>query len=259
MTARAIDLNCDLGESPDRVRNGTDAQLLDCVTSANIACGGHAGDEATMTETVRAAIARGVAIGAHPGYPDREGFGRVELAMRAEEIRLSVADQIRALDRVARAMGAGLTHVKPHGALYHAAMTKPLIASAIADACRKVSPGIVLVGLAGAPALGWWRAAGFRVASEAFADRRYEADGSLRSRAHADSLIIDPALAAAQAVDLALGRGVVAVDGACVPIRADTVCIHSDTPGAVSVARAVRAALASAGFALASLAAVRSI
>lgn len=250
MNPASIDLNCDLGEHDGAGTasiSSDDLALLDIVTSANIACGGHAGDESSMTATVAAALARGVAVGAHPSYPDRPRFGRVRLDMPPDQIEQCIADQVAALARVAAAAGARLRHLKPHGALYHAAMTEPAVAEAIAKAARSVQPDLILVGLAGAPALDQWRGLGFTVASEAFADRRYEPDGSLRARSHPDALITDPAEAAAQAVHIVTGHGVVALDGRAVPLRADTICIHSDTPGAAGVARAVRAALMHAG------------
>lgn len=243
--APAIDLNCDLGEFPDR--SGTDAALLGIVTSANIACGGHAGDEHTMSETIRAALARGVAIGAHPSFPDKPRFGRVELDLTPAQIEREVSMQIRTLDQIAQSLGARITHVKPHGALYHAAMTKPPVAEAIARAAKTQPNRPVLIGLSGSPALDHWRKAGFRVAAEAFADRRYEPDGSLRSRSLPDSLIDDPATAARQALGIAQGRAVTTSTGAVIPVTAQTICIHSDTPNAFAIARAVRAALEGAG------------
>ncbi len=247
MTPRSIDLNCDLGESPERAADGTDLALLDAVSSANIACGGHAGDESTMAETVRAAISRGVAVGAHPGYPDRARFGRFELDMTVEEIEAAVFEQFSALDRVVGALGTHLRHVKPHGALYHAAMARPPVAEALARAAARVSGGLILVGQAGTAALGVWRGQGFRVAAEAFADRRYEPDGSLRARTLPGALLTDPAEAASQALRIARGQGVVACDGTIIPLRADTIGVHGDTPGAVAVVRAVRAGLEQAG------------
>ncbi len=254
-THTIIDLNCDLGESDAPEQVATDAALLQIVSSANIACGGHAGDVASMTRTIRSALERGVAVGAHPSYPDRAGFGRVAMAMTPDEIEQATRDQLAALDRVATTLSTRVAHVKPHGALYHAAMTRPDIARAVARAAASLAARPTLVGLAGAPALEAWRTMGFTVAAEAFADRRYEPDGSLRSRKHDDSLITDPADAAAQALRIALGAGPVAIDGTTVPLRADTICIHSDTPGAVAVARAVRAALERAGLTIQPLAA----
>lgn len=253
MTGTSIDLNCDLGEDPQRIRDGTDLALLGLVTSANIACGGHAGDEFTMTETVRGAIERGVAVGAHPGYPDRAGFGRLELDLSPDQVEDTVLEQIRTLDGVARSLGTRLVHVKPHGALYHAAMTRPAVSQAIARAVGRVDAGLILVGLAGAPALEAWQKLGFHTLPEAFADRRYEPDGSLRSRTLPGALIDDPGASAEQALRIASGKGVVASDGTVILLSAGTLCVHSDTPGAPGVALAVRDRLEGAGITVAPL------
>jgi len=245
VSVRQIDLNCDLGEDPSRCDE--DASLLEFVTSANIACGGHAGDERTMREVVRAAHERGVAIGAHPGFPDRARFGRVELDLSAAEIEALVAGQVGLLAAIAHDHRARLTHVKPHGALYHAAMKLDEVARAVALGVGRVAPDAVLVGPAGANGLATWRDLGFRVAEEVFADRRYEADGSLRSRSLDGALIASPSEAAEQAVGFACGRSIAASDGVRLVVRADTICVHGDTPGAAAVARAVRAALEAEG------------
>ena len=238
MSAPTIDLNADLGEDP---RAPTlDAALLDVVTSANVACGGHAGDAETMRAVVRLARERGVAVGAHPSYPDREGFGREPMDLPAEELEAAVGAQIADLGNIARAEGVELTHVKPHGALYHAAASRPSVAHAVARAAARWSRDLVLVGPAGSAALGVWRAQGFRTAGEGFADRRYEPDGSLRPRSRPGALVTDPAEAASQAVALAHAGTV------------QTLCVHGDTPGAAAIARAVRAALERAGVRLAS-------
>lgn len=247
MTA-TIDLNCDLGEMPDLVRDGTDDAVMALITSANVACGGHAGDAASMEQTVRSALSHGVAIGAHPSYPDRAHFGRRELPATPAEIEAFVLAQVRALAEVAARLGARLAHVKPHGALYHAAGRDAAVAAAIARAAAGIDARLVLVGQAGSPMIATWRALGFRTAAEAFADRTYEPNGLLRARSHADALITDPAAAAEQAVRLATGRGAVARDGSTVAVVAETICIHGDTPGAVAIAREVRSGLESAGF-----------
>lgn len=235
-----IDLNADLGEDPALIAAGVDRALLAVVTSANIACGGHAGDDVSMRRTIDDALALGVAIGAHPAYPDRPRFGRVELALPPDEIEREVHDQIAALASIAHSRGAVVRHVKPHGALYHAAMHKPGVARAVANAAHRVSPTLILVGQAGSPALDQWRALGLRIAAEAFADRLYEPDGTLRARTNPSALIDDPAQAAEQARRIARGEGVLASDGTVLPIRADTICIHADTPDAPIIARAVR-------------------
>jgi UPF0271 protein len=241
-----IDLNSDLGESVERVRSGEDAALMEFVTSANIACGGHAGDEETMREMVRAALARGVNVGAHPGYPDRAGFGRVRMDMGAEEVERAVGEQVEALALVANAEGAAIVHVKAHGALYHVAMRDRGIAEAVGRGAGRVGRPI-LVGQAGAAALEWWREMEFPVSAEAFADRGYEADGKLAARGKPGSVISDPEKAAERAVEIALGRGVKDSTGQVIRLSAQTICIHSDTPGSLENARAIGRALAAAG------------
>jgi UPF0271 protein len=218
----SIDLNCDMGELPDAA---IEEALMPHITSANVACGGHAGDAATMRRTVDLARRHGVAVGAHPGYPDRPNFGRLELAMSAEQIAQTVRDQIRALAAVA----GHLAHVKPHGALYNVAATNPEVARAIGEGVAQFSGDLTLVGLAGSRMLDVWREMGFRTAAEGFADRRYEPDGSLRPRKFADALITNPADAAAQALRLAS--------------EVQTICVHSDTPDAVQIVVAVSEAL----------------
>lgn len=247
MATPTIDLNCDLGERDDADGLTSDRALLDIVTSANIACGGHAGDRRTMERTVAAAMERGVTLGAHPGYPDRANFGRVACAMGNPQLEGSIAAQIEALLQIVNLSGGKITHVKPHGALYHAAMRQQEIASLLARAVARAGISVILVGQAGAPALDIWRDMGIRVASEAFADRRYESDGTLRSRTESDAMIEQPEKAAVQAVHIAQRLGVPTAGGAVVPIVADTLCLHSDTPNAVDNARAVRDALTRAG------------
>ena len=248
MTQRSIDLNCDLGE--DAAAAARDAALLEIVTSANVACGGHAGDAESMRRTVRAALARCVAVGAHPGYPDRERFGREDLAMAPEALAASVAGQIEALRAIALEAGAPLRHVKPHGALYNRAAVDPAVATAIADGVARIDAGLAIVGLAGSRAVDGWRRAGFLTIGEGFVDRRYEPDGRLRSRRHSDALITEPDAAAAQAVRIAAEGWVEAVGGMRVAVAAGSLCVHSDTPGALEIAVAVRHALEAAGIAV---------
>lgn len=252
---KRIDLNCDLGEMAGLAAGEIEAALLASVSSANVACGAHAGDASTMERTIRAALSRGVQIGAHPGYPDREHFGRVELELSAEQIAGSVYEQLIALDGVARASGAVVRHVKPHGALYNRAARDREIARAIAAGVARWSREVVLIGLAGSAMLDAFEEAGFPVAAEAFADRRYERDGSLRSRRLDGALITDPAAAARQAVRLVEEGVAIAHDGAPVEIRASTICLHGDTTGAPAMARAVAAALRAAGVTIQPLAA----
>lgn len=229
MIAYAMDLNCDMGELEDAAH---EAALMHYITSANIACGGHAGDELTMERTARLALAHGVRIGAHPSFPDRANFGRVEMELLAAELERTVRDQIEWLEKVVRPMGASVTHVKPHGALYNVAARDERVARAVGRAVLAWNPYTTLFALLGCPSMDLWRGMGLRVAAEAFADRRYEADGSLRARKFPDALITDPAEAAAQAVRFAR-------EG-----TAETLCVHGDTPGSVEILKACRAALA---------------
>lgn len=241
----AVDLNCDLGEGA-----GSDAELLALVSSANIACGAHAGDEAAMRDTVRRARALGVAPGAHPGYADREHFGRRELGLPLAELGRLVRAQVRRLQGIAAGEGVALAHVKPHGALYHRVAQDPAAAAAVAAAVADCGPQLRYFGLAGSAGLAAARAAGLRVVAEAFADRTYRADGSLTARTRPDALVSDEAAAVAQALDLVLRGRVRSVDGPEVAVRADTICLHGDGPHAVAFARRLRAALAAAGVAV---------
>ena len=248
-----IDLNCDMGELPEAIADGTQEALLRSITSANVACGGHAGDERTMRATIEQALRAGVAVGAHPGYPDRENFGRLELKMPAQAVADSVYEQVRALAEVASKCGTKLVHVKPHGALYNQAVKNRELAEAIAHGVAKFSRDLVLMGLAESAMLHVFRAAGFAVAAEAFADRRYEPDGTLRSRKFENALIRDPAEAAKQALSIAQ-RGIVAAhDGTEVKLNAQTICIHGDTPGSVQIAAAVAKTLCEGDIAVGAL------
>jgi len=238
-TMTRIDLNCDLGELPEAIADGTQEALLRSITSANVACGGHAGDERTMRTTIEQALRAGVAVGAHPGYPDRENFGRLELKLSPQAVADSVCDQVRALAAVAAARGAKLVHVKPHGALYNQAVKNRELAEAIAQGVVKCNKNLVLMGLAESAMLDVFRDAGFAVAAEAFADRRYEPDGTLRSRKFDNALIRDPAEAARQALSITERGIVTAHDGTEVKLAAQTICIHGDTPGSVQIAAAV--------------------
>src|SRR5690242_2028661 len=245
-----IDLNCDMGELPEAIADGTQEALLRSITSANVACGGHAGDERTMRTTIEQALEAGVAVGAHPGYPDRENFGRLELKMPAEAVANSIYEQVLALAEVAAKCGTKLVHVKPHGALYNQAVKDRGLAEAIAQGVAKFSKDLVLMGLAGSPMLDVFREAGFAVAAEAFADRRYEPDGTLRSRKFEDALIRNPEEAAWQALGIAERGVVIASDGSEVAVAAQTLCIHGDTPGAPKIAETVARTLREAGVTL---------
>jgi 5-oxoprolinase (ATP-hydrolysing) subunit A len=242
-----IDLNCDMGELPQAIADGTQEELMRHISSANIACGGHAGDEQTMRRTIEQALDHNVSIGAHPSYRDPANFGRSELQLMSEEIAAFVYQQILALERVATACGATITHVKPHGALYNQAARDRAVARAIAQGVRRWRSDVILVGLAGSAMLDESRSAGFPVAAEAFADRRYEKDGSLRSRKLSGALLGDPEQAAQQALQIAQQREVTAFDGSSIPLQAETICLHGDTPGAVAYAAAVHARLTQAG------------
>ena len=233
---RLIDLNADLGEGAG------EEPLYALITSANIACGGHAGNEDSMREAVRLAVRHGVAIGAHPSYPDRAGFGRMTRHHPPSALSRAIAAQVAALVQVAEALGARVLHVKPHGALYGDAAARRDVALALAEGVASVSDALVLVGLAGCSALRVWRERGFLVAAEGFADRAYAADGTLVPRAQAGALITNPTEAAAQALRLA-------GEGGCA-----TLCVHADTEGAAAIAAAVRRGLEEAGFALSALA-----
>ena len=247
---RRVDLNCDMGEVAEAVIGGTQEELLRYVTSANVACGGHAGDARLMQATIDQCLRRKVAIGAHPGYEDRVSFGRIELKLNREEVAASVYKQVLALAEIAARCGAQIGHVKPHGALYNQAARERELAQGIAEGVARWRKDVVFVGLAGSVMLEEFRAAGFAVAGEAFADRRYEADGRLRSREFNDALLRDPEEAAAQAVGIVEEARVMAADGSIVTLDAQTICIHSDTPGAVEIAAAVNRELRAAGIAL---------
>lgn len=243
----AVDINCDMGERPEALFNGSEDLLMSFISSANIACGGHAGNEESMKKVIQLAKRHGVSIGAHPGYPDKENFGRVTMNFTPEEISSCVYEQVGAIARIAREFKYELVHVKPHGALYNRAVNDVTVAAAIADGVRKVSPDLILTGMAGSRMLDVWRRSGFKVAGEAFADRVYDPDGSLRSRQYSDALIIDPGKAAEQAVQLVVDKIVAACDGSRLRIEAQTICIHSDTPGAVEIVQEVRKRLEGAG------------
>lgn len=248
-----VDLNSDVGESFGAWTSGDDKALIPLVTSVNVACGFHAGDPLVIERTVAVAVRSGASVGAHPGYPDLAGFGRREMEMTPAELEAAVVYQVGAVGAFVRAAGAELRHVKPHGALYNRAAVDASVADSIAHAVRRVSRDLILVGLAGSVMLEAGRAAGLRVAAEAFADRAYEPDGHLRSRGLPDAVHASPAVAAAQAVSIVRDGRATAHDGSTVVIRADTICIHGDTPHAPEFARAIRSALTEAGLTIAAL------
>jgi UPF0271 protein len=248
-----VDLNADVGESVGPWPMGDDERLIQLVTSVNVACGAHAGDPLTIDRTVRAALASGVALGAHPGYPDLVGFGRRDLDMAPDELEASLVYQVGAVAAFARAAGSPLRHVKPHGALYNLAARDLTVAATIARAVARVSGDLVLVGLAGSVMATAAADSGLASAAEAFADRAYEADGTLRSRRLPGAVLDSPERAAAQALSIVRDGSVESHDGRVVPVRADTICIHGDTPAAADYAIAVRAALEGAGVTIAAL------
>jgi UPF0271 protein len=250
---KRIDLNCDMGELPQALSDGTQEELMRFISSANIACGGHAGDAHTIHATIEQALRHKVTIGAHPGYRDPANFGRTELQLSQEEIADSVHDQLLTLAGIAEKLGARIAHVKPHGALYNQAARHREVAHAIAEGVLRWRTDVVLVGLAGSLMLEEFRAAGFAVAAEAFADRRYERDGNLRSRKFADALVSDPQQAAAQALQIAMQGEVTTIDNTSIPLHAQTICIHGDTSGATAIAAQVLRTLAHAGCMVVSL------
>lgn len=244
-----FDFNCDMGESFGAWKMGLDAEVIKYVTSANIACGFHAGDPATMRKTVRLAESHGVGIGAHPGFPDLQGFGRRNLAATPDEVRDDLVYQMGALRAFTGAKR--LQHVKPHGALYNMAVAGGDLARAIGEAVLEVDPEMILVVLAGSKWADQAEQMGLRVAREAFADRALNADGTLVPRSKPGSVIHDTTQVIERSVRLVMEGMVVAITGEVVPVRADTLCLHGDTPDAVTLASALRAALEQAGVVLA--------
>ena len=273
---RTIDLNSDIGESSSDVAAGFSLRssevpsnpslrssvasgfslspeelLIRQITSANIACGGHAGDDESMIRVMKLCARYGVGIGAHPSYPDRDSFGRKEMDMTSDQIAESVYRQVNRLVELAAGLGLEVRHVKPHGALYNTAAKDERTALAIARGVGRLGRRLALVGLANSPALNIWQKEGFTAIGEAFADRRYEPDGSLRSRRFDDALITNPALAAEQALQIARDGKVITVAGTEVLLDAQTICIHGDTPDSAAIAERVRQVLTENGFIIA--------
>jgi 5-oxoprolinase (ATP-hydrolysing) subunit A len=245
---RFVDLNCDMGEGC-----GNDSELMSLVSSANIACGYHAGDEATMRRTVGLALENDVAIGAHPGYDDRKNFGRTQVSLSTDEIRSLIVDQVAALRLICDEAGGKLHHVKPHGALYNQAAKNQELAKAIAVAIASIDTGLILYGLSGSHLISEGEAAGLRTSSEVFADRTYQSDGSLTSRTEPNALITDDELAVSQVLQMATSQTVTAVNGDTVSLKTDTICIHGDGEHAVHFARAVRRKLTEHGIKIQSI------
>jgi 5-oxoprolinase (ATP-hydrolysing) subunit A len=245
-----LELNADVGESFGRWRLGDDEALLGVVTSANVACGFHAGDPLTLRRTCAAATARGVRIGAQIGYRDLAGFGRRFIDVAADDLAADVLYQLGALDAFARVAGGRVRYVKPHGALYNAVVRHEAQAAAIVDAVRAYDPGLSILGLPGSALLGAAEARGLRTVAECFADRAYRCDGSLVPRTEPGAVLADVDTVVARAVRMAVAHEVVADDGAIVTVTAESICVHGDTPGAVEIAGAVRTALDHAGVTL---------
>ncbi len=249
MNTVTLDLNCDMGEGFGAYAMGDDLALLDHVTSANIACGFHAGDPAIMQRTVTAALAKGVAVGAHPSLPDLQGFGRREMKVSPADAYAMVVYQVGALAGFARAAGGRLNHVKPHGALYNMAARDRRLADALARAVRDFDARLIFVGLAGSAMIDAAQALGLRTASEVFADRSYQDDGSLSPRGQPGAMIEDADASLAQVRDMLAGS-VRALSGQRVRVKADTLCLHGDQPGALAFAQHLRAALTADGVVL---------
>lgn len=242
-----IAVNCDLGEGYGRWNITDDEQLLQCIDAANIACGFHAGDPPRMAAAVAAAATRGVGIGAHPSYPDRQGFGRRQMAMAPDELRDFITYQIGALQAFAKAHGTRVEHVKPHGALYNFAAVNEEAAGAVVEGTLQADSELVLVALSGSLLEKAGHARGLRVAREAFIDRAYAADGTLLTRDEPGAVLTDPLAIKAQLLNIVTKQRVQAANGEWIPLRADTVCIHGDTPDAVAIAQHVRAVLTDSG------------
>lgn len=247
MVVMHIDLNCDMGESFGAYTIGQDAALMRNVTSANIACGFHAGDPSVMRRTVRLAVKCEVAIGAHPGFPDLVGFGRRDMKATPQEVEDLVLYQVGAVAAIAAAEGVCLQHVKPHGALYNMAARDPELARAIARAVAAFDSSLILFGLAGSSLLAAGRATSLRVAAEAFADRAYEPDGTLAPRGKPGSVLYDADELVQRVLRMVRERSVDATDGSTIPLQVDTICVHGDTPGAADLTARLRAGLEAAG------------
>ena len=247
---KRIDLNCDMGESFGPWQMGRDAEIMPFITSANIACGFHAGDPATIAETIELAMRYGVSVGAHPGFPDMQGFGRRTMSFTAGEVFDIVQYQVAAVKGMCEARGGRLRHVKPHGALYNQAAKDMDLANAVARAVASIDRSLVLYGLSGSSLLTAANEAGIAYSSEVFADRTYQPDGSLTSRTCGNALINDAELAAQQVIGMVRDGRVAAYGGNVISIAADTICIHGDAANAVEFARVIRNALENNGISI---------
>jgi UPF0271 protein len=242
-----IDLNGDVGESGGRAAGNADVSLMPHLTSANVACGFHAGDAGVMRDTVALAREHGVAVGAHPSFPDPEGFGRRELHFSPADVEDFVSYQVGVLAAIAAAQGVRLQHVKPHGALFNMAVADAALADAIARAAKSIDPAVILFGLPGSQLIEAGKRAGLRTASEGFADRAYMPDGTLVPRQQPGAVIDEPRAVIPRVVRMARDRVVEAIDGTSIPLTVDTICVHGDTPGAADLAGGIRTALTEAG------------
>ncbi|MCC8049410.1 MAG: 5-oxoprolinase subunit PxpA [Clostridiales bacterium] len=247
---RAIDLNCDLGESFGNYKCGMDEEIIPCITSANVACGFHASDPLVMQKTVRTAKENQVHVGAHPGFPDLVGFGRRNMSLSAAEITSSIIYQIGALAAFCTASGIALQHVKPHGALYNMAVKDPNIADAICAGIAAVDTDLILLGPAGSALIKSAQKYNLPVAREIFADRAYEEDGTLVPRSHTGAVIADKDLAISRVIRMIEKGTVTAITGKEIEVQADSVCIHGDSLAALTFARDIHAALLSEGITL---------
>jgi len=243
----SIDLNCDMGESFGAWRMGNDAELMNYVSSVNVACGFHAGDASVMRKTVEAALEKGVAIGAHPSFPDLQGFGRRRMSLSAQEIFDVVIYQASALKGICEAFGARLHHAKPHGALYNQAAKNSQIARAIAEAVKAVDKNLVFYGLSGSCLISEAENLGLKTASEVFADRSYQADGSLTPRSEPNALIKDSEQTVSQVLQMIKEQTVIATSGEIVSLKAETICVHGDGENALEFARTIREKLINNG------------
>ncbi|RMQ49785.1 hypothetical protein ALQ04_01326 [Pseudomonas cichorii] len=251
---RSIDLNSDLGESFGAWSMGDDAAVLEIVSSANVACGFHAGDPAGILRTLEAAAARGVAIGAHVAYPDLVGFGRRNMDVPSEQLTADVIYQIGALQGLARSVGTRVSYVKPHGALYNTIAGDPRQAAAVIQALLRIDPQLKLVCLANSPLIDWAREAGLSCVAEAFADRAYTAAGTLVSRSRPGAVLHDPQLIAERMLRLVRDGVIEAEDGSLIRLEADSICVHGDNHDAVAIARNLKACLLDAGVTIRSFA-----
>jgi UPF0271 protein len=249
----SIDLNCDMGESFGAWRMGADDELMNYVSSINVACGFHAGDASVMRETVQMAIKKKVAIGAHPSFPDLQGFGRRSMKMSAIEIFDAVLYQVSALKGICEAFGARLHHVKPHGALYNEAVRDQIIAESIVKSVREIDRNLIIYGLSGSFLIGEAEKLGLKTASEVFADRTYQTNGSLTPRTEPNALIVDRQQSLSQILQMINQSSITSINGETIPIKAETICVHGDGEHALEFAENIRRVLNEAGITIRSI------